>query len=108
VSLQEKLLLVLMKMGMAIITELLSGIFGISSAQASQIINTWVKMLATLLPLIFWPSKQVIRQYLPKALEDHQHLQCTIGCIEIFIECPRDLKLQVFTLSDYYKKKNTI
>jgi len=31
-------------------TELLSGIFGISPAQFSQIINTWVKMLTATLP----------------------------------------------------------
>ena len=52
IELVEELVLVLMKLHMTIITE--SDIFGIS-AQVSQIINTWVKMLAaTLRPLIFW------------------------------------------------------
>ena len=75
ISLGEDILLLLMTLRMVIITELLSGIFGISSAQVSQRINTCLKMLAaTLHPLIFWPSKQMIRQHLPKALEDYQHV----------------------------------
>jgi len=90
---------------MAIITELLSSIFGISPVQVSQIINTRVKMVAaTLRPLIFRSSKQVIRQHL-KSLEDYQHLRCTIDCTLIFIEHPRDLELQAIKWSDY--KKNT-
>ena len=97
-----------MKLWMAIITELRSGIFGISLTQVSQIINTWVKMLAAILrTLIFCPSKRVIRQHLPKALEDYQRLRRTIGCTEIVIEHPRDLELQAITWSDY-KKYNTI
>jgi len=59
---------------------------------------------AILRPLIIWPSKQVICQHLPKALEDYQHLRCIMGCTENFIEHPRDLKLQAITRNDY---KNT-
>ena len=57
-----------------------------------RIINTWVKMLAaTLRPLIFWPSKQVIRQHVQKAVENYQHLRCTISCTKMFIERPHYL-----------------
>jgi len=95
-------LLTVSSIPIAIITESLSGIFEIVS---SQIIKIWVKMLAaTLHPLMFWPSKQVIRKHLPKAPKDYQHLQCTIGCTENFTERLRELELQAFTWSDY---KNT-
>ena len=86
ISLQEELLLVLMKLCIVIITELLSDIFGISSVQFSPIINTWMKILAaTLHPLIFWPSKLVICQHVPKALKDYQHLRCNIDCTEMWL-----------------------
>jgi len=100
-------LLVLMKLRMAVITELLLGKCGISSAHVSQIIITWVKMLAaTLRAIIFWPSKKVIRQNLPKALEDCQHL-CTTGGIENCIERPHNLKLKAIIWTND-RKHNTI
>ena len=107
-SLQEELLVLLMKLHIAIITELLSDIFEISSVEVSQIINTWVKMLAaTLYPIIFWALKQMIHQHLPKSLEDYQHLWCTIDCTKTFIERPHDLELQANTWNDYKKPNRT-
>jgi len=74
----------------------------------AQIISTWVKMLAaTLHPLIFWPSK-LVRQHLPKALKDYEHLRCNIDFIKIFIECHRELELQTITWSVYKKFKKKL
>jgi len=104
---KEELLLVLMKLRLGVINELLADMFGISCTQVSQIFNTWIKMLAKeLRPLLYWPSKESIREALPKSLAAYPKLRCTIDCTEVFIERPRDLKLQALTWSDY-KKHNT-
>ena len=66
---KEELTLVLLKLRTAITNELLADLFDISNGGASQVINTWVKFLAfELKSLIFWPSKEAIRESLPKSL----------------------------------------
>ena len=105
---KEELTLVLLKLRTAVTNEMLADLFDISTGGASQVINTWVKFLACELnPLIFWPSKEAIRESLPKSLKHYTNLRCTIDCSEIFIDCPRNLEIQALTWSDY-KKHNTV
>ena len=105
---KEELTLVLLKLRTAITNEMLADLFDISNGGASQVINTWVKFLAfELKPLIFWPSKEAIRESLPKSLKHYPNLRCTIDCSEIFIDRPRNLEIQALTWSDY-KKHNTV
>ena len=107
-SVKEELTLVLLKLRTAITNEMLADLFDISNGGASQVINTWVKFLAfELKPLIFWPSKEAIRESLPKSLKHYPNLRCTIDCSEIFIDRPRNLEIQALTWSDY-KKHNTV
>ena len=108
-TLREELLMTLMKLPLATINEMLADIFGVSNSVVSQVINTWVKLLASeLRPLIFWPSKDAIWSSFPKSLgSQYRALRCTIDCTEIFIEKPRHLRIQALTWSDY-KHHNTI
>lgn len=107
-SVKEELTLVLLKLRTAVTNEMLADLFDISTGGASQVINTWVKFLACeLKPLIFWPSKEAIRESLPKSLKHYTNLRCTIDCSEIFIDRPRNLEIQALTWSDY-KKHNTV
>ena len=107
-SVKEELTLVLLKLRTAVTNEMLADLFDISTGEASQVINTWVKFLACeLKPLIFWPSKEAIRESLPKSLKHYTNLRCTIDCSEIFIDHPRNLEIQALTWSDY-KKHNTV
>ena len=107
-SVKEELTLVLLKLRTAITNEMLADLFDISNGGASKVINTWVKFLAfELKPLIFWPSKEAIRESLPKSLKHYPNLRCTIDCSEIFIDRPRNLEIQALTWSDY-KKHNTV
>ena len=107
-SVKEELTLVLLKLRTAITNEMLADLFDISNGGASQVVNTWVKFLACeLKPLIFWPSKEAIRESLPKSLRHYPNLRCTIDCSEIFIDRPRNLEIQALTWSDY-KKHNTV
>ena len=105
---KEELTLVLLKLRTAIMNEMLADLFDISNGGALQVINTWVRFLACeLKPLIFWPSKEAIRESLPKSLKHYPNLHCTIDCSEIFIDHPRNFKIQALTWSDY-KKHNTV
>ncbi len=100
-SIREELLMTLMKLCLGVINELLSDMFVISTSSVSQIVNTYIKMLATVLrPLILWPSKQKIRDTLPKSPQKYTNLRITIDCTEVFIERPRHLNLQAQTWSD--------
>ncbi|XP_078591819.1 uncharacterized protein LOC144870920 [Branchiostoma floridae x Branchiostoma japonicum] len=106
---RDELILVLMKIRLGVTNTLLCDIFGISEGLCSNIINTWIPMLAShLKSLIFWPAKEAILQHMPPALgKKYPQLRCTIDCTEIFIQRPRRLELQQLTWSDY-KKHNTI
>ena len=53
-----------------------------------------------------WPKKATIQSHLPEEVQGYSNLRCTIDCIEIFIETPRDREVQALTWSDY-KKHNT-
>ena len=99
----------LMKLRLGLTNNFLGSLFHIGPGTISQILNTWVKVLANeLRPLIFWPSKLVVVDSLPPSLRrDYYNLRCTLDCTEVFIERPRQLALQAATWSDY-KKHNTI
>ena len=107
-SVKEELTLVLLKLRTAVTNEMLADLFDISNGGASQVINTWVKFLACeLKPLIFWPSKEAIRESLPKSLKHYTNLRSIINCGEIFIDRPRNLEIQALTWSSY-KIHNTV
>ena len=83
-SVKEELSLVLLKLIAATTNEMLADLFDISNGGASQVINTWVMFLACeLKPLIFRPSKEAIRESLPKSLKHYPNLRCTMDCREI-------------------------
>lgn len=108
-SIKEEFILVLMKLRMTLTVAFLGSLFNISSSTASQIFNTWVKVLSSELgPLIFWPDKQTILENMPGSMKKkYRTLRCTLDCTEVFIGRPRNLELQALTWSDY-KKHNTI
>ena len=108
-SLEEEMLLTLMKLRLGTINGMLGDMFGVSNTTVSQVINTWIKFLADeLRPLILWPSKEAIYATFPKSLPSkYRNLRCTIDCTEIFIEKPRNFELQALTWSDY-KHNNTV
>lgn len=105
---KEEFLLVLMKLRLGLTNVFLCDLFSISVGTCSQILNTWIRFLATeLRPLVFWPERDAVRKMLPGELgAKYPRLRCTLDCTEIFIERPRHLGLQVDTWSDY-KRHNT-
>ena len=107
-TIEEELVLVLLKVRLAVNNTMLSDLFSISLSTTSHIFNTWIKFLANeLKPLIFWSSQESVRQHLPTSLKGYPNLMCTIDCSEVYIGRPRSLEIQSLTWSEY-KKHNTI
>ncbi|XP_072027733.1 uncharacterized protein [Amphiura filiformis] len=107
-TIDEEIVLVLMKLRLALSNIFLASLFGIAASTCSSIFNTWIKFLAReLQPLIFWPDRAAIRANMPSSIKSMcPSLRCTIDCTEFYIERPRDLQLQALTWSDY-KRHNT-
>ena len=105
----EEFTLVLMKLRLGLTVNFLANIFAISASTCSSIFNTWIKFFAHELKcLVFWPTKEQTRTYMPKSMRQrYPRLRCTLDCSETFIQRPRDLKLQAATWSDY-KHHNTV
>jgi len=108
-SCRDEFVLTLMKLRLGLNNEFLATIYGITAGTCSSIFQTWIHFLSRELKcLIFWPSKEQIRCYMPKSMKQkYPNLRCTIDCSETFIDRPRDLKLQACTWSDY-KQHNTL
>ena len=80
----------------------------ISLSTVSDIVNTWSNYLFVILgSLPIWPSKDVIKQHLPKVFEGRfENVRCIIDCMEIKCEKPQDLQKQSKLYSEY-KSHNT-
>ncbi|KAJ8030934.1 Protein ALP1-like [Holothuria leucospilota] len=108
-GLKDELLMVLMRLRLDHTITYLAILFGVGSGTCSQIINTWLRFLSTILRgFILWPSRATITKHMPDQFKKScKNLRCIIDCTEIFIERPRSLDLQAETWSDY-KKHNTL
>ena len=82
--------------------------FNISISTVSDIVNTWSNYLFVVLgSLQIWPSKDVIKQHLPKVFEGgFENIRCIIDCAEVKCEKPQDLQKQSESYSEY-KSHNT-
>lgn len=64
-------------------------------------------MFVVLGSLPIWPSKDVIKQHLPKVFEGRfENVRCIIDCTEVRCEKPQDLQKQSELYSEY-KSRNT-
>ena len=65
-SLEQELLLVLMRLRLGLLIEDFAFRFGVSAGKVSQTVITWVILLEKkLFPLIIWPSRNQVRATLP-------------------------------------------
>uniref|UniRef100_A0A1Y1LPI4 DDE Tnp4 domain-containing protein n=1 Tax=Photinus pyralis TaxID=7054 RepID=A0A1Y1LPI4_PHOPY len=83
--------------------------FGMSLCNASKMFKkTLVQVEPDLKSLIFWPSSDKIKYYLPIPFRAHySNVQSIIDCLEIQIQKPTEPVKQALTWSDY-KKCNTL
>ena len=105
---ENHLLLVLVRIKFGLLTKDLAQRFGISSASASRIWNSWVPLVANCLrPLVVWPERDVARDNIPPFFKpSYDKVVSIIDCFEIFIERPHNLTARAQTWSNY-KHNNT-
>ena len=69
-SIVQELLLVLMKLRMDLTNKFLAALFDVCPRTCSSILNTWLKFLAEeLKPLIYVPSKEVVKRHLSECYQ---------------------------------------
>ena len=108
-SLEDHLLLVLMKLRLGLLNKDLAFRFCVSFQAISKIYRTWIPVMAAEVKfLIVWPNRNIIRKNLPTSFKG-KFSDCVviIDCTEIFIERPFSLHARVQTWSNY-KNTNTI
>ena len=107
-SQKQELLVTLIKLKLDLKLNVLADLFDVSQTLITKVFNTWIKFLAKeLRPLIFWPSRKMVRRLMPKSLARLKNLICTIDCTETFVDRPRDREIYCLTFSDY-KKHTTV
>jgi hypothetical protein len=102
-TLEQELLLVMMRLRLALCVGDLAFRFKISESLVSSIFCTWIKMMSEELSwLIQWPSRSQIKKTLPACFKkNYSKVRCIIDCSEIFIETPSSLEVQAACWSDY-------
>ncbi|XP_065662704.1 uncharacterized protein LOC136085334 [Hydra vulgaris] len=102
-SLENHLLIVLMKLRLGHENKDLALRLNISEGVISKIFRLWIKQLVNVLCNLFvWPERAAIRANLP----NFKNCVCIIDCTEIFIERPHNLTARAQTYSTY-KSRNT-
>ena len=100
--------MVLVRLRLGLLQKQISDIFCISQPSVSKIFTTWITLLYHLFKqvLVRWPSKQLIKKYLPKCFSKYPRTHVVIYCTEIKVEKPSAPSSQKVTWSDY-KSHNT-
>lgn len=103
----DEFFLTLMRIRLGLVNHFVAKFFNISDGLASQIFATWLSSLDVVVSkLVYWPSKLSVKVTSPIRYASVPGLRAIIDCSEIFLETPKDPKLQSSTWSDY-KHHNT-
>ena len=108
-SLDDELLLVLMKLRLAVPNDDLGYRFNVTPTAVSTIFHKWIQVMSVELKcLIYWPDPVTLKENLPDCFRKHySKVICIIDCFEIFIERPLNFEARAVTYSNY-KKHNTV
>lgn len=111
VSLDEAILIVLVKMRKNLGNTMLGHLFGVSPATINNVLHSVVPKLARVLKAaIVNPRSDIVRQNLPSSFKFSKQFRRTrfiVDCTEIFIQRPKSLLARAQTYS-HYKGTNTI
>lgn len=97
----QQLLLTLMRLKMNLDLSLLSSLFKISVATASETFHNTIEVLHTrLVPaLVLWPNREELQLSMPVVFRQvFGRCACIIDCFEIYIEKPRDQRAHQHTM----------
>eukprot|EP00057_Strongylocentrotus_purpuratus_P017382 XP_011671856.1 PREDICTED: uncharacterized protein LOC105441913 [Strongylocentrotus purpuratus] len=105
----EEFIMTLVRLRRGFTNRGLADTFGISPSMASNVFATWINFLdLELRPLLIkWPTKEQVRESLPKSFKYFKSTRTIIDCTEIFISKPSTPSSQRITWSSY-KHHNTL
>lgn len=107
-SIENHVLLVLMKLKLGLFNKDLAFRFGIRAATVSKIYSIIVGKLSIFLQtFIVWPEREALRSNLPECFNSFKNCACIIDCTEIFTELPLNLNARAQTYLNY-KNASTI
>ena len=95
----QELLLTLMKLRLNLSDKFLAYLFGIHQSTVSRVFHRWIHAMASRLQLlILWPEREDLRRSLSMDFRTFfKNCVSIIGCFEVFIERPSDLKARAQT-----------
>lgn len=104
---KDEFLLTLMKLRLGLLYQDLAHRFGISKSLSSQVFHSWLTAMTKVLGHLVWfAPKDNVQMSKPKRFNCMPKLRSIVDASEIFIETPKDPKLQCSTYSSY-KHHNT-
>ncbi|XP_035672019.1 uncharacterized protein LOC118413010 [Branchiostoma floridae] len=99
---QNELLMVLMKLRQNFVEDFLAHLFCCSTTLVSQILSTWLPLLALeLSPLIYWPTQHELKLYYPDCFKKYKNVRAIIDCTEIEVQRPSLAKANGQIFSNY-------
>ena len=105
---KDEFMLMLMRLRLGLLVQDLSNRFKISVPLTSSIISSWLRASAIVLKsVIFVPDQGILNATKPPHFKSVTNLHSIIDASEIFIQTPKDHRLQKMTWSSY-KHHNTM
>ncbi|XP_070548516.1 uncharacterized protein [Ptychodera flava] len=104
----DEYLLTLVRFRVGLLGFFVADIFGVSESRVSQIFATWINYMHLVLsPLLKWPSRQLVKKYMPTVFrKKYPTTRAIIDCSELFVQKPATPTAQACTWSNY-KSHNT-
>ena len=108
-TLQDGLIVVLMKLRLNCPFQDLAFRWGVSPSTVSRMFYKWINVMNERMKfLIMWPKREILKQNMPQAFKDSfPNSIGIIDCSEVFIERATGFQAQAKTYSNY-KRHNTI
>ena len=106
-TLQDELILVLVKLRLNIPFQDLAYQWIVSISTVTRIFHKWINVMSEHMKfLIKWPSREIFHPNLPRVFRDtYPNSVCIIDCSEIFIERPTRCEARAKTYSQYKKNE---
>ena len=107
-SMEDELLVTLMKLKLNISESYLSYLFGVSTPTLSRIISTWIPLLSKELSgLIYWPCREELKQSYPDCFKKWSGITAILDCFEIPTERPSHIEANTQIFSSYKNRTTT-
>ncbi len=99
---ENKLLVVLMKLKVNLSEQFLAHLFDTCTSLISQVLSTWLPLLAAeLRPLLYWPKQEELPLYYPDCFKKYNNVRAIIDCTEVPIQRPSLAKANSQIYSSY-------